>query len=149
MDDELDINLLDKMQPYIEQGTEMIKYKMKIIKKDRYNQKEEIMLEKDGEGYLVERINGPVFYQINGQDAFNKLCFEDKFLDSPCLYLIKKELLERTKLKFEKNVYHEDFGLIPSLIVNAKSVISTNYYGYKYFQTEQSVMRSKEYEKSI
>ena len=132
VDDEIDYNLLNYAQQFIEKDIEMIKFKMKIIKNNK---------ETNG--------SGPVFDLTNGQDGFNKLCFRDKFLDSPCLYLIKKELFKRTNLKFEKNVYHEDFGLIPSLIVNAKTIVSTNYYGYHYFQTDESIMRNGDYDKKI
>ena len=110
---------------------DMVKYKMKIIK--------------DKELYT----DGPIFEVINGEEAFNKLCFKDKFLDSPCIYLIKKELFERTNLCFEKNVYHEDFGLIPLLLANAKTVVSTNIYGYNYFQSENSIMRNEDYSKQL
>lgn len=132
VDDTIDENLLENLKEYIEKDIEMIKYKMKIISNNN-----EIL------------VNGPVFDIINGPEAFDKLCFIDKFLDSPCLYLIKKELFERTNLKFERNVYHEDFGLIPQLIVNAKSVISSKYHGYNYFQTNNSIMRNNNYEKEL
>ena len=131
VDDTIDKELLKNLKNYMNKDVEMIKYKMKIIgKKEIY-------------------ADGPIFDVINGEEGFNKLCFKDKYLDSPCLYLIKKELFERTGLKFEKNVYHEDFGLIPLLIANAKSIVSTKLYGYNYFQSENSIMRNNDYLKHI
>ena len=132
VDDTLDKNLLNNLQEYIEDDIEMIKYKMRIIK--------------NGREFLTNEIS---FEKTDGQDAFNRLCYCDKYIDSPCLYVIKKELFNRTNLKFEKNVYHEDFGLIPQLIVNAKSIVSLNYYGYNYYQSENSIMRNTDYEKQI
>lgn len=132
VDDTIDENLLMNLQKYIDENIDMIKYKMKIIEKDKK--------------FFAD---GPVFSKLSGEDAFNKLCFKDIFLDSPCLYLIKKEFLEKTNLRFEKNVYHEDFGLIPELILNANSVVSTDYYGYNYIQTEDSIMRNNDYSKEI
>ena len=131
VDDTIDENLLKTLKKYMHKGVEMIKYKMKMI------------------GEKEVYADGPVFALTNGEDGFNKLCFEDKYLDSPCLYLIKKELFERINLKFEKNVYHEDFGLIPLLVANAKSIVSTNIYGYNYFQSENSIMRNEKYSKQI
>ena len=131
VDDTIDINLLRNVKEYINKDIEMIKYKMKIIEKK--------------EKYEI----GPTFDVTNGEDAFNKLCFEDKYLDSPCIYLIKKELFERTNLYFEKNVYHEDFGLIPLLLVNAKTAVSTDVYGYNYFQSENSIMRNNNNSKQL
>lgn len=131
VDDTIDINLFENLEEYINKDIEMIKYKMKIIEKK--------------EKYEI----GPTFDVTNGEDAFNKLCFEDKYLDSPCIYLIKKELFERTNLCFEKNVYHEDFGLIPLLLANAKTAVSTDVYGYNYFQSENSIMRNNNNSKQL
>ena len=131
VDDTIDKFLLIDLAQYMKKNIEMIKYKMKIISdKEEYEK-------------------GPDFKTTKGEDAFNKLCFKDSYLDSPCLYLIKKELFDRTKLKFEKNVYHEDFGLIPLLILNAKTVVSTNRYGYNYYQSDNSIMRNNNYTKRI
>ena len=131
VDDTIEKDLFRNLQKYVNQDIDMIKYKMKIIKEKEFY------------------VDGPTFEETNGEMAFNKLCFEDKYLDSPCLYLIKKELFERTNLCFEKNVYHEDFGLIPLLLANAKNVVSTAIYGYNYFQSENSIMRNEDYSKQI
>ena len=131
VDDTIEEDLFINLEKYMNQDIDMIKYKMKIIK--------------DREFYA----DGPTFEITNGEEAFNKLCFKDKYLDSPCLYLIKKELFERTNLYFEKNVYHEDFGLIPLLLANAKNVVSTDVYGYNYFQSKNSIMRNEDYSKQI
>ena len=131
VDDTIEKDLFINLEKYMNQDIDMVKYKMKIIK--------------DKEFYA----DGPTFEVTNGEEAFNKLCFKDKYLDSPCLYLIKKELFERTNLCFEKNVYHEDFGLIPLLLANAKTVVSTDVYGYNYYQSENSIMRNEDYSKQI
>ena len=129
VDDTIEKDLFRNLEKYVNQDIDMIKYKMKIIKEKEFY------------------VDGPTFEETNGEDAFNKLCFKDKYLDSPCLYLIKKELFERTNLCFEKNVYHEDFGLIPLLLANAKTVVSTDVYGYNYYQSENSIMRNEDYSK--
>ena len=131
VDDTIEKDLFINLEKYMNQNIDMIKYKMKIIK--------------DKELYA----DGPIFEVTNGEEAFNKLCYKDKYLDSPCLYLIKKELFERTNLYFEKNVYHEDFGLIPLLFANAKNAVSTDVYGYNYFQSENSIMRNEDYSKKL
>lgn len=132
VDDLINENLLQNMEIYMNQGIEMIKYKMKIISRDN-----EISTK------------GATFEKTNGQDGFNKLYFNDIYLDSPCVYLIKKDFLNRIGLRFEKNMYHEDFGLIPQLIVNAESIISTDFYGYKYIQSKNSIMRNNDYLKTL
>lgn len=131
VDDTIEKDLFINLEEYMNQDIDMIKYKMKIV---------------EDKGFYAD---GPTFEAKNGEEAFNKLCFKDKYLDSPCLYLIKKELFERTNLYFEKNIYHEDFGIIPLLLANAKTVVSTDTYGYNYFQSENSIMRNEDYSKQL
>ena len=131
VDDTIEKDLFINLEEYMNQDIDMIKYKMKIVE--------------NKESYA----DGPAFEVTNVEEAFNKLCFKDKYLDSPCLYLIKKELFERTNLYFEKNIYHEDFGIIPLLLANAKTVVSTDTYGYNYFQSENSIMRNEDYSKQL
>ena len=57
--------------------------------------------------------------------------------------------IDMIKYCFEKNVYHEDFGLIPLLLANAKTAISTDIYGYNYFQSENSIMRNNNNSKQL
>ena len=52
-------------------------------------------------------------------------------------------------LKFEIGRYHEDFGLLPLLILKANKVVSTNDYVYYYVQSENSIMREKSLSKTI
>lgn len=133
VDDYINEDLLENLRKYINQGVDIIKYKMKII----------------NSGQKEIKCSGPVFNTISGEEAFNRLCFKDKYFDSPCLYLIKKELFSHTNLNFKENMYHEDFGLIPILISKSKTVISTEIYGYLYIQSEESIMRNKDYQKKL
>jgi hypothetical protein len=118
------------------------------IHEDNYEICEINIVDKDG--YIINKINGPTFDSLNGEEAFSKLCFEDILIDSPCLYMMKKELFEKNpNLRFTKNLYHEDFELMPLVLVHAKSVISTDIYGYYYVQSDGSIMRTKDIEKNI
>ena len=75
------------------------------------------------------------------------LCFSDVLLDSPCIYVFKRELFKENK--FKVNTEHEDFGLIPLIILKAKSIISINTYGYCYLQTNGSITRNEDYSKTL
>lgn len=46
-------------------------------------------------------------------------------------------------------LYHEDFGLTPTILLLAKSVVSTDIYGYNYVQTSNSITRNEEHEKTL
>lgn len=132
-DDYIDKKLIEKLSKYIEQNIDLIKFKLQ-----RVNEK----------GEILEKTDGPIFENTTGEEGFNKLYSKDVLLDSPCVYLIKKELFKKNKFTF-KRTYHEDFGLMPLLIVSAKSMVSTPHYLYSYVQSENSLMRNNNYEKTL
>lgn len=133
-DDYIDISLVKKLQTYMQQNKDIIKFKSKSVDKD---------------GKIIEEIDGPIFFNVNGEEAFNKLAFTDVLLDSPCVYVLKKELFLKNNLFFRVGTYHEDFGLIPLILLSAKSVVSTDIYGYYYVQTQNSITRNNDYGKTI
>ena len=103
----------------------------------------------DKDGNEIEKVEGPIFETLNGQDAFNKLVFEDVLIDQLCIYFIKRSYWNAKGFEFVKGAYHEDFGVIPSLITQAESVISTDVYGYYYVQSNNSIMRNTNHSKTI
>lgn len=128
VDDYIDNDLLNKLSKYIDEDYDLIKYKITFVSENN----EEIKM-----------VTGPIFENLTGEEAFNKLCFEDVLLDSPCVYLIKKDLFLSNNLRFKENTYHEDFGLIPRVILMAKKVVSCDLYGYFYVQSNNSIMRDE------
>ena len=132
-DDYLETNAFEVLEKYIDKNIDLIKFKL-----ERVNEKDEIL----------EKVSGPVFEVSNGQDAFNRLYCEDVLLDSPCVYLIKRAIFTENNLKFERT-YHEDFGLIPFIILSAQTVISIPEYLYKYVQAPNSITRTEDYNKTI
>lgn len=133
-DDYIKPKLLEELQIYIKQDIDIIKFKLQRVNEN---------------GDILEKVDGAVFNKTDGQNAFNMLCFSDVLLDSPCVYVFKKELFELNNLKFRVNTEHEDFGLIPLVILKAKSVISINTYGYFYLQTNDSITRNEDYTKTL
>jgi len=132
-DDYIEQNLVEICNKYVEQDIELIKFKLKRV---------------DENEKIIEKVDGPTFEEVTGQDAFNTLYYQDILLDSPCVYLIKKELFTRNNFKF-KGIYHEDFGLIPLVIVTAKTVVSLPNYFYSYVQVQNSITRNDDYAKTI
>ena len=133
-DDYIDKKLYDNIKKYIDENVELIKYKMQRV---------------DENDKILEIVPGATFDKITGEEGFNRLYGTDVLLDSPCVYVIKKDIFERNNLKFKVGTEHEDFGLIPFVIVLAKSMISTNFYGYYYVQSKGSLMRNENYQKTI
>lgn len=80
------------------------------------------------------------FTCLNGIDAFNRLAYY-KYLDSPCVYAIKTEFYKKNRFTFDTTVVgHEDFGLLPKLIIKAEKVSSFNNPLYNYIIRKGSVM---------
>ena len=133
-DDYINQNLFQNLEQYMEKNIDIIKYKA-IIE----TEKEE----------PIGQLEGPVFDCVTGEEAFSKLCFEDEMLDALWVYAYKRELFIKNKLKFLKDAEHEDFGLIPLIILKANTFISTNIQGYHYVQSQNSITRSKQYSKTV
>ena len=134
VDDTIQNGLIDILKQYMISNIDIIKYKLDKI---------------DEKGKVIEKINGPIFEKISGQEAFNTLAFSDVLIDSPCIYAFKKDLFTKNNMWFKKDTQHEDFGLIPLLITKAQSVVSLNLYGYHYLQTDNSIVRNDNYEKCL
>lgn len=133
-DDYIETNLLDKLNTYMQENIEVIKFKLQRVNE---------------EGKILEKVGGSVFEKQTGEDAFSKLYSTDVLLDSPCVYLFKREYLLENNFKFKVGTYHEDFGLVPLIVIKAASVVSVDFYGYNYVQVEGSITRNKNYDKTI
>ena len=132
-DDYIDKETIKKLKPYIDEDIDMIKFKLQRIDKNNN---------------ILEKVDGPIFTKISGEEAFNILYSEDVLLDSPCVYVIKRNLFTKNNFKFNRT-YHEDFGLIPLIILKSKSFISVQNYLYYYVQGENSITRNDDYSKTI
>lgn len=133
-DDYIDKNLLISQEENMNKCIDIIKFKMTKL---------------DINGKELEKINGPVFNIMNGQNAFNELFYQDILIDQLCIYLFRRQYINEHNYRFIKGAYHEDFGLIPIMLVNAETVISTNIYGYYYIQSNNSIMRNSNHDKTI
>ena len=132
-DDYLDIHLYGLVKQYMEKDIDLIKFKLQ---------------REDEKGNIIETVNGPVFENKTGEEGFEELYATDVLLDSPCVYVMKKDIFIKNKLEFKVGTEHEDFGLMPFVIVLAKRMISINFYGYHYVQVEGSITRNDSYEKT-
>ncbi len=133
-DDYIDKNLFKNLKQYMDKNIDIIKYKA--------------ILETEEEE-KIGVLEGPTFDVVTGEEAFSKLCFDDEMVDALWVYAYKRELFTKNKLKFINNADHEDFGLIPLIILKANTFISTDIQGYHYVQSKNSLMRSTNYEKNV
>lgn len=87
------------------------------------------------------------FTNKSGPEAFSIIC-NYHFVENAWAYLYKKSYLEENNFTFKKGTIHEDFGLVPLVIMKASNVNSISYIGYNYVQREGSIMSQKNYEKT-
>lgn len=133
-DDYIDKALFKNLENYINNEVELIKFKLQRV---------------DDSGKTLEIVPGATFETKTGEEGFNDLYSTDVLLDSPCVYLIRKDIFVRNDLKFAIGTEHEDFGLIPFIVVLAKTIASINFYGYYYVQSDNSITRNEDYNKTI
>ena len=132
-DDYLDKNLFSNLEKYMDEDIDLIKFKMKTV---------------DEKENVIEKLDGPVFDVCTGEEGYKKLCTTDKYMDPACIYLYKREFFVENNFKYKLR-YHEDFGLTSLIIVQAKTFVSTEFFGYNYLQTEESLTRGKDYKKDV
>ena len=131
-DDYIAEDLFEKLEKYIEQDVDLIKYK--CIKVNEQNE-------------IIEKVTGPVFDKKSGQEAFNELYSSDVLMETAWLYLYKTKYYKENNYEFPIKKYHEDWAIVPYIVLNAESIISTDIYGYYYVQTSSSITRNNSDEK--
>ena len=131
-DDYIAKNLFDELDTFISDDVDLIKYKC---------------IKVDENGEQIEKVNGPVFAKKNGNEAFNELYSQDVLMEAVWLYLCKREFWERNNFQFPVNKFHEDWAVVPIMVISANAVVSTGIYGYCYVQSSNSITRDNDDEK--
>lgn len=85
------------------------------------------------------------FDSLNGVDAFKQIT-SYHYLDSACIYAVKRKYYQKEKFAFAKDRVHEDFGTVPLWIVKANKVNCIDYTGYNYYRRSDSIMNTEDYE---
>ena len=127
-DDYISTTLLKDIEEYINSDIDLIKWNPVIV--DANNN----VLKND-------KVNG--FKQTTGEEGFNTLWSTDPLFVCVWNYAIKRDIL----IDFPKGKYHEDFAIMPLIILNAKSMVITEKSEYYYVQTDNSIMRGNDNEK--
>ena len=87
------------------------------------------------------------FTNKEGYQAF-EIISKYYFVENAWCYAIKREYYLKENFKFKKGMIHEDYGLIPLVIMKANNVNSISYIGYNYLQRQGSIMSQNNYEKT-
>ena len=133
-DDYIDNNLLLHLNKLLDQDYDLIKFQYaKVNDKGTENYIDEIELNKQ---YL------PADYTMN-------IIATHKPYDIMCIYLYKRDLFIKNNFQFKPNTYHEDFGLIPLIVLKANKIYVTDFIGYYYNQEGSSITRTIDYNKIV
>lgn len=131
-DDYIEKNLLKKIDSVLKKDVDLIRFQIKTI---NTNYK------------VINRFHEESFNNLTGPESFLKI-IKYKLIDLNCCYAYNREFYLKNKFKFKKNMYHEDFGLIPYIIMKANTVTSIDYIGYNYVQRDNSIMSTTDYSKN-
>jgi len=130
-DDTIETDLLQRLDKALEKDTDLIRYQLREV----YEDKESIDYKEES------------FSTCSGENAFKKIC-KYHIVEAAPVYAIRREFFEKEKFEFAKGMVHEDFGLIPLIIMKAKKVKSISYIGYNYRQRSNSIMSTNDYKKT-
>lgn len=130
-DDSIDEHLLEELDKATEDKPDVIRFQIR----ETYENKPSIDFNEEG------------FNTCKGEKAFEKIV-KYHFVENAWCYAIKRSYYENEKYEFAKGMIHEDFGLIPLVIMKAPRVKSISYVGYNYRQRENSIMSNPNYEKT-
>ena len=130
-DDYIEKDLLKEIDKSLSNNPDLVRYQIKEV----FDNEDNINYEETP------------FDNKNGVDAF-KFIINYHFVENAWAYAIKREFYLKEKFSFKKGTYHEDFGLIPLIIIKSKLVNSINYVGYCYYQRDGSIMNSSDYSKT-
>lgn len=133
-DDYISEDLFSNLERYLENDYDMIKYKVIKVDKD-YKE--------------VERVQGPIFKEKTGEEAFNILYGEDVMLQPAWLYLYKTSFWKENKFEYPVGKIHEDFARTALILLKAKKVVSVDFYGYYYYLSESSITRGSDESKNM
>ena len=126
-DDWWDKDLLKKLDESSKNDADVIRFQIRTV---------------NDENETVDYNEKP-FEGLSGVDAFKEIT-NFHYVDSACIYAIKRKFYEKEKFAFAKDRVHEDFGTVPLWIVKAKKVNCLDFLGYNYYRRSNSIMNTEE-----
>lgn len=86
---------------------------------------------------------------VTGEEAFCLLALFKKPFELAVLYAYRRSFFEKNGFVFEKGMYHEDYGLIPYVLLKSKKVKLLDDVLYYYYQSEDSITRNDDSLKTV
>lgn len=132
-DDYLDNKLLENLSKSLKNNPDLVRFQIREVYEDN---------DKTVEYKEVS------FENKKGEEAFS-IISKYHFIENAWCYCIKRSFYEKEHFSFKVGTIHEDYGLIPLIIMKAKKVNSIDYLGYNYLQRKGSIMSTNDYQKTL
>lgn len=127
-DDFIEKDLLKNISKSLENSPDLIRFQAQTI----------------DENNNIKKFPEKSFSNKTGVEAFQQIV-SFHFVESAWCYAYKRSFFEQEKFSFKKGTVHEDYGLVPLIIMKAKIVNSISYIGYNYFKRSGSIMTKNDY----
>ncbi len=95
------------------------------------------------EGVKIDIMSKPQFSSLSGQEAIISLVNSKKSFEAACGFAYKAKFWRQQNFSFIKGIYHEDFALIPLVILLANKVSCIDADIYFYVNTDNSITRTQ------
>lgn len=132
-DDYIEKNLLKRIDAVTKESIDLVRFQLKTVNSNYKG---------------IERFHEEEFKNLNGPLAFSKIV-NYHFVEPTWAYAYNRKFYTKNKFKFMSGIYHEDFALIPLIIMKSSNVCSIDYIGYNYVQRDDSIMSSTDYIKTV
>lgn len=131
-DDYIDNNLLTILEKTIveESSPDLVSFRIKKV---------------DESGNELLEIKKPAIGSSGGEEALEKFILSNESFELAPGFLYKKSFFVENNFEYSLGRYHEDFGLTPWIVLNAKKIVSIDFVGYYYVQSKNSIMRENNY----
>lgn len=92
---------------------------------------------------VLSVIPKPVFSGLSGEDAMIALVSSKEGFEAACGFAYRTDYWKAQRFSFMTGIYHEDFALVPLVILRAAAVSCIDLQAYLYLQTDGSIMRTQ------
>ncbi len=94
----------------------------------------------DEDGNILDVKNSKIINNKNGREAFEFFVNNSYMIDIPWVFVYNKKYWDKNKYKFLVGTFHEDFGLIPEIVIKANTVSTSDAIYYYLINRKGSTM---------
>lgn len=127
-DDRVKPDLFQMLEPYTEEGIDLIRFGAEMVGGNRESAKY---------SFNLAEITDDI---LSGHQAIARWNVERRKYAAPWLYCAKKSIYDDNNIRFPEEICaHDDFATMPIVIASANTVKEIDYIGYEYIQHSDSI----------